>query len=444
MIPQIKSDLIHQEENQTEPSLKERRIPGDSLTARRNFRLGVINGILFLGSESLVDPTLVMVAFVSTLTQSPLLLGLIVPLRDGLWALPQFWISGVLQSWPQKIQWYRRVAVFRVIAWGLIALTINLIKDPDIVLYVFFGVYIFSALLNGLGGLPFMEVVSKTIPSNQLGSFFAWRMGAGGLAGIGFSLIVRWLLDPNGPLEYPYNFGALNVLFFIGATISLYIFSQIKEPVEIEVPPKVSFGNQFKRAIERIGSDHQYKAFLKLITMNVFSIAAIPFFAIYVQQDLGGPKEMIGIYLAVLAATKLLANIYFGRTSHRVGYRRIVLIGTISGLVMSLIVLVLSLFAVECHINGFVASYILIPAYIAAGICLTGNGVGEHSLMLEIAPENNRSLYLGFTNTLWGLLFLMTGLSGVLVDLFNFQFLFLTTVLMNIISLYFVVRINRA
>ena len=74
-----------------------------SPTARRNFTLGVMNGLLYITAETVMDPTLVMVAFLSHLTNSPLLLGLVLPIRDGAWSLPQLWVSGYLQSVPHKL-----------------------------------------------------------------------------------------------------------------------------------------------------------------------------------------------------------------------------------------------------------------------------------------------------------------------------------------------------
>jgi hypothetical protein len=39
----------------------------DTFTPRRNFRLGVINGLLFTLAETLLDPTLALAAYVSQL-----------------------------------------------------------------------------------------------------------------------------------------------------------------------------------------------------------------------------------------------------------------------------------------------------------------------------------------------------------------------------------------
>ena len=78
-------------------------VPPEPRIVRRNFTLGVLNG-LFVGlGEALMDPTLVQVAFVNYLSASPLLVGLVVPLRDGTWYLPQLWVSSHLQSQPHKL-----------------------------------------------------------------------------------------------------------------------------------------------------------------------------------------------------------------------------------------------------------------------------------------------------------------------------------------------------
>ncbi|MEK7278631.1 MAG: hypothetical protein AAB427_14860, partial [Chloroflexota bacterium] len=135
----------------------------DTQFARRNFRLGVINGLCFFFAETLMDPTLVLVAYVSHLTGSALWLGLIVPLRDASWFLPQLWVSGFLQNWPRKIRLYRYMAVARMAVWSALVLAVFTIRSPLWMLAAFFVTYSVGSLAAGVSGLPFMEVVGKTI-----------------------------------------------------------------------------------------------------------------------------------------------------------------------------------------------------------------------------------------------------------------------------------------
>ena len=133
----------------------------------RTFRLGVVNGVLYILSETLLDPTLVLIAYLSMITDSPILLGMLLPLRDGAWALPQLWVSCFLPSIPRKIDMYRKLSVVRILSWGSIAVVINFVRQPDLILILFFLAYALAALTSGLSGLPFLEIVGKTIPAER-------------------------------------------------------------------------------------------------------------------------------------------------------------------------------------------------------------------------------------------------------------------------------------
>ena len=56
---------------------------------RRNFSFGVLNGVFLNLFSALLDPSLVLSWFVSQLTTSNFLIGLIMPIRHGCWFLPQ-------------------------------------------------------------------------------------------------------------------------------------------------------------------------------------------------------------------------------------------------------------------------------------------------------------------------------------------------------------------
>lgn len=81
-------------------------------TDRRNFILHVLNGVLFFISEAFTDPNLVVTAFLSQLTPSNVLIGLLAPLRDTGWFLPQLFISPWVERKPVKVRVYATVTYF--------------------------------------------------------------------------------------------------------------------------------------------------------------------------------------------------------------------------------------------------------------------------------------------------------------------------------------------
>ena len=424
--------------NQT-TSISEKYTPDE---IRHNFRLGSINGILYTFADSILDPTLVLVAFLSNLTQSPILLGLIVPIRQAAWSLPQLWVSGYIQNMPRKMVAYRQMAWIRIAWWGILALSINLIQDPTWLLITFFVSFTISSLANGVGGLPFLEVIGKTIPPNRRGEMYAWRLGVGGALGIGGSVFVRWILSANSPFQYPRNYGILAIIFFGVASVSLVIFNRAVEYPDQHLQPRRNFWAQIKRGITILGREKNYRNLMIALSLLTISSAAIPFYAIFVQQELGGSKDWVGIYLAVIMATNMISNIVFGRQSRN--SNQIVLIGAaIAGLLMSLLVFLLVVLAKPLHLTPLAASIWLLPVFILNGIRGTGIGVSSNSLLLNIVPDAERSLMIGFSQTVVGAVMLATGLIGVVVNSLGYPFVMGLTLATHLMGLWSATKIRE-
>ena len=408
----------------------------------RTYRLGVINGVLYILSETLLDPTLVLIAYLSHLTDSPVLLGMLLPIRDGAWALPQLWVSTFLPRIPRKIVLYRKLSVVRILSWGSIAVVMNFVRQPELALVFFFIAYALAAITSGFSGLPFLEIVGKTIPPERRGEFFAFRFGLGGLLGIGATILVRWLIDPNGPLPFPQNYGVLAAGYFLLASASLLLFNLADEPADPVSDQRYSFSQQLQRALVFLRQDRSYRRFIITQSTAVIAAMATPFFAVYVQQSLGGSKAMVGVYLAVLIASNLLANLLFGRLSRRRGNRPVIIAAMVSGVGMSLIVTLIGLFGARLGITGRIADISLLPVYILVGLRGTGIGVAANSLLLDISPPGERSLYLGFSNTFLGTVMLLLSVSGVVLSLIGFTGLAVVTLAAHVIALWAALRIR--
>lgn len=409
----------------------------------RNFRLGVINGILYMMADTLFDPTLVLVAFLSNLTASPLLLGAVLPLRDGGWSLPQLWISGYLQSKPEKLPLYNKMTVVRMVIWGLLFVSITFVREPNWSILLFFLLYGIGSAASGVGGMAFLEVVGRTIKPRRRGEFYAWRLGGAGILGIGASLLVRYLLDPQSQIHFPYNFSILSGLYFLFASVGVMVFSFVKEGHDYPVIPKATTRDQIKRFLDVLRTNQHFRYYLTMQSMLIVANAATPFFAVYVIQVLGGPKAMIGVYLAAATIASLLANLILGRISLAYGNRRVMSFASLTGLVMSATVLLLVIIAPILQISPLNAGLWLVPVFIFSGIRTTGIGISGNSLLLDLSPHDERTLYIGFTNTFLGIILLLTALSGLVYANFGFLALLVLTGIAHLIALITARKMHR-
>ncbi len=410
----------------------------------RNFRLGVLNGVWFTVADRLMDPTLVLAAFVSVLTPSPLWLGLIIPITEGGWFLPQLVMSGYLQSQPLKLTLYRKVAAVRIGLWALMAAAPFVLTDPRWLLPAFMVTYTLTCLSSGISGLSFMEIVGKTIHPRRRGVFFAWRLAAGAVAGLLGTLLVRYLVDERGPLGFPYSFGVLFAAALAVGLLGLAAFARVSEPADTILQPRASPLAQTQRALRHVRADDNFRRYLLVRVLLVVAGVAPPFYAVYVQQRLGGSLAMVGVYLAVYTTANFLAHVVFGRFSTRLGNRLTLVASTWAGLLMTAGVLALAFAAGPLRLAGAAASLWLIPIFVLYGVRESGIGVASHSLLLDIAPPADRSLYVGFTNTLMGIVLLATGVSGLIVAGLGYSALFIITAAAHVLALFAAARMREA
>jgi MFS family permease len=169
-----------------------------------------------------------------------------------------------------------------------------------------------------------------------------------------------------------------------------------------------------------------------------------PFYAVYVQQRLGGSLAMVGVYLAVYTTANLLSHVVFGRYSARLGNRQTLVAATWAGVLMTTGVLALALLAGPLHLSGAAAAWWLLPIFVLYGVRESGIGVSSHSLLLDLAPPAGRTLYLGFTNTLIGVVLLVTSISGLIVAMLGFAALFAVTVVAHGLALWAAARLREA
>lgn len=391
--------------------------------ARRNFNLGVVNGALYTVFETITSGSMVLPLFVSQLTQSPLLIGLVQPIVQSGWFLPQFLLSSYVQRRPRKQIFYHIGVVTRVGVWALIVLAIfGLGNNPPLLLAVFLVLLVMFSLSSGIGGLSFMDIVAKTVPPRRRGQYFGARNLFGGILAFGAGFAVKAILGETERFPFPSNFGILFGLAWILMSIALISFSLVIEPDGPASEEKVSLREQLARAWQLPRRDPDYRRFLFMRMSLIAAEMATPFYIIYAEQGLNLPPSIVGIYLSVSSAAGILSNVAWSRISDRRSNKLLmqlcIAVGAAAPLLALLAPTLLLVLPAGVVANGFVLVFIAFGAYVA------GANIGNMNLILEIAPPAERPLYLGLSNTLLGIMWFLTGLGGVVAEFAGLQVLF--------------------
>ncbi len=394
---------------------------------RRSFALGVFNGVAFQFAERLIDPPLILTWFVSQLTSSNLLIGLVAPLGHAGWLLPQIFVSTRIQRMPRKMPGYALAASIRALVWLLLAATVWLVNDPRLLLIGFFVLYTTARFSAGLAGLVFLDVIAKTIPARRRGGFFAWRQLLGGILGLAAAWITTFILGHHS-LGFPHGHALLITIYCVVTLPAMAAFIMIREPAGLAVQEPVTSGQQLRRAFKLWKINGAFRHYLAVhLTLALASIA-LPFYVIYAKNVLGAPAGMVGVYMAVRVGAQLLFTMPWGRMSDRRGNRLILRLAILfrGGLLLLALALVsvVGLFQPQ----GGWLPYLALPLFFLDGAVQPTAPLAGNSFLLELVPDAERPLYLGFANTLIGIVVLLSGLlGGLVVDGVGFGGLFVST-----------------
>jgi hypothetical protein len=401
--------------------------------SRRNYFLGIVNGVSTRVGMSLTHPSMVLSVFIRTLGGSNALIGLLPAIRFGGWFLPQFLVASWIQPKPRKVSTVVALETVRVLIYGALGVLICALglSHPRLVLVLFFVLFTLSRLAAGTGALARMDAIGKIVSPARRASFFAARGLWGGAIVFGVGFLVRNLLDPAQGLTFPVNFALLFGLSCLSFLVAVLSFSRVKETPGPEGQAPHSLQAQLARAPVLLKQDPEFKRYLVArILLNTMRIAE-PFYTVFALDILGAPVSMVGFYLSAMTLANILSNPLWQRAERTRGTYFMVKAASLLTVLAPLLAATLPWLM---RAAGFtVARYGLLPAYLFTGVFLlagsanSGRGIGLMALLLDIAPDQERASYVGLVNTALGFVSLLPILAGAIIDRVGFEPVFIAT-----------------
>jgi len=388
-----------------------------------NFVMLVLDMACYNFAFTMFSQDTILPFFVSSLTKSAVLLGLVQTLYFLGNFVPQLlgaYIANRLSS--RKWQIFV-IAVTQRLGLLLIALatqSLNLLPK-NLVLALFFLAYAFFTSANGLIMPAYSDFLSKAIIRRR-GLFFGISYGVGGLVGFGSSALASKLL---ATLPFPHN---LQVLFWLGfcsafiSPILMLNFREVKYPEKVPVEPIKQFIGEIPRRVLACPAFGRYLATRALIGLGLMGNA---FYAVYAIQRFSLGAGSVGVFGMVLLLSQSMTGFLWGFIGDRFGYKKVLL--TLAGLIG--LEAVIALLASESW-QFFSIAFLMGAAYSAGNI-------SDPNLVFEIVPPGETSRYIGIANTLLGIVYSVAPMAGgLLVAKFSHQALFVAVLIIGFASLF--------
>ncbi|MBI2940724.1 MAG: MFS transporter [Chloroflexi bacterium] len=371
---------------------------------------------------ALAHQTTVLPTFVSQLTDSTLLIGLIATAQTGGWLLPQLIAASHVVRLQRKKPFMIAGALPGRLAYLVLALATLLLgtTQPGLLLALFYLSIAALFVSDGVVSVAWYDIVSRALPVERRGRLLGMMQTATGLASALLGGVVASILVSDR-LPFPANYAILFALAGGCLMIALGALLQVREPPPVPTLDRPTAAEFWRAVVPIVLGQPDFRRVTLARLFVGMGTMIYPFYVVYATRHLGVPTEAIGGYLSAQVAGGVLAGLLLGYLGDRSGIRRVIqaaAVLTMLGPGVGLLTLV------GRDALGWWTPVVVAVCFLSVGISFSVNLLGYMNYVLAIAPLDQRATYAGLFNTLNGLLLVVPPLAGLLLGIAGYGALF--------------------
>lgn len=381
---------------------------------RFNFIVNLLDGTFFFGGFAFLSEQTILPVFISRLTDSPLVLGLVAGMFSMGWLLPQVFTAHWVERLAVKKRFVATVSLFTertapfflaLIAWQALRLS------PEMAVFLFLLTLTYFSFGAGIIAAAWQDMIAKVIPVTSRGLFFGLTNFGGSLLGLAAALVAGVIL---AKYPFPLNFALCFLTGAISILLSWLALALTREPPLPDPRPPRSLAQYWRDLPGLLRQDVNYRRYLVTRAIGAFSSMGTGFIAVYAVRRFSLPDETAAGFTAVILVSQMAANLAFGYLGDRYGHKLILEL-SMAAQTLCFVTTLLSPSATWCYV-----------AFALLGMTRAGLTTSGMAITMEFGPPPSRPTYIGLSNTVTGVFSgIAPLLGGVVVARAGYASLFL-------------------
>lgn len=370
-------------------------------------------------TRTMLDPNTVFPALVSSLVASKTLFGVLYSILLGGPFLFNAAFGHFLHRKPRQKPYLLLGIYLRALSFlGMAVFTfLFAVRAPLVVVASLIGWILLFSLSGGFAGISYADLVGTLTPTGTRGRLYAAKQFAAGVAMLLGGVVVVGAFSL-GSLTYPADYAVLLGIGAAGLVVASVGFWFIREdPRDTASLPTETLRAFLRRVPAIVRGDRRFFRFILASNMASFSLMLLPFYMIFAKSVLHVDGKWMGRYLLLQVGGTIVSDVMWGYLSDRKGSVTVVRACLVMGGVIPVVALLL-------RPMGPVAFGLV---FVLVGFVVSGRSVGFQPYLLDLAPEDQRTVYVGINGTLNFTRALLPVLGGALMDLFGFTTAFVLT-----------------
>lgn len=394
----------------------------------RNFVLLALDSSAFTFAIAMFSQDTILPYFVTHLTGSAVLIGLVPAVYFLGYYAPQLFGAYLASLRTRRKPLILTILLSQRIGLLMIALTAQAsgVLPPQASLALFFLSFMVFSVLNGMIGPAYSDFISKHI-IHQRGFFYGITYAAGGAVGFLASMLARSLLDG---LAYPANIQSIFWIGFAFAFISPIIISGIREtPLPYTTQPE-PLGAFFKKIPALLREQPIFLRYISTRALLGLGLMGNAFYAVYALRRYELSEGSIALFTMIILLAQSLLSLMWGWIGQRLGYKLVLLTAAVFLAGEALLAL---------SAPGVWAFYCI--AFLVGGV-YSATSISDPNFVFELAPPQETSRFIGIANTLLAPVGVLAPLlGGGLVELFGYPAMFAAVLVIAVLALAAMLRL---
>ena len=297
----------------------------------------------------------------------------------------------------------------------------------DMVIWLIFILITVFALSGSYAGISYNDIFGKSILQSSRKRFFSVKQTVNSIGIFVSAMIVRELIKR---VDYPNNYALLFLIAGILLLIATLGFWNIKEtPSKIE--NKKSLWDFIKMIPVEIKKNSNLKNYLLMINSLGLGISVLPFLILFAKDNFELSFSFIGNLLLFRTIGMLTASLIFYKISHKLNYRKLLMVNLFLGASLPIIALLL-------NNEPFLYQFL----FILSGMFVAMYRIGDAGVLMEISTNENRVLYTGISGAGTILTTIFPLIAGFLITEIGYTWVFIAISALVLISFFFVRRLD--
>lgn len=392
-------------------------------TLKHNYLVNIFDGAFFGLALGFASFTTIIPLFVSTMTPSALLIGLVPAIHNTGWQLPQLFTANLISRLPKLKSWVMVWTTFERLPFvGLLFIALFMASlGPKVGLALTFVMLIIQGMSAGLTANAWQNMIAKVIPGDIRATFFGAQSAAANLTMSGTAIAAGYILqNMPSPSDFALCFG----LASLGMAVSWFFLNLTREedrPMQSVDKVIAPIWNQVLHVLRH---DRSFAWFLASRNMMQFGMMSFGFYMVYGVQELKMSESTAGILTSVLLVTSVLANPLLGWLADHWNRKGVLSIGAAATILSS---------AVAWGTRDTSLFYLVIILTGIANVAFWTIGIATS---LEFGEEHERATYVGMSNSLIAPSAIIAPIiGGLIADAFGYRMTFQVSAVIAVISL---------